>query len=134
MRIRENQPALFENIEKDNEPTKKAKSYYNCIADVLNEILFERKISLSRVQKDTGIPFPTLDDWIKARTIPLTDDNLMVLAKYLNTPLEHLCYGIGQEENFIKNENDPRIERIAAHFNLEKKVVLEVINGGNFEE
>lgn len=132
MKVEKNQPALFDEIPQDNFPNKKPKTFRNCVADNFNEILFERDISLARVQKDTGIPFPTLDDWIKARTIPLTDDNLMVLARYLNVPLEFLCYGIGEEETIIKNENDPRITRLAEHFRTDKKVVLEIINGGNY--
>ena len=129
MKIEINQTALFENIPQDNFPTRKQKTFNNCVADTLNEILFERKLTLARVQKDTNIPFPTLDDWIKGKSVPLADDNLMVLAKYLNVTLEFLCFGLGQEEARINHEHDPKVVRLAEHFKTDRKVILEIFNG-----
>lgn len=124
---------LFENIPQDNPDGKKderPKRYRNCLADIFHELISERKISLAKVHKETGIPFPTLDDWIKGTSkSQLTDDNLMILARYLNVGLEYLCYGLGDDEDFLESEDDPKVARVAEHFKIERKVALAIING-----
>jgi hypothetical protein len=115
---------LFENIPQDNIPKKKKKTFRNCLADIFNELLFERNIPLVRVQKETNIPFPTLDDWIKARSTPLADDNLMVLTKFLDTNMEYLCYGIGCPDSI-----ETQAKRIAEYFKVSLDEICRIMEG-----
>lgn len=119
-----NQVALFESIPQDAVVFKKIKKFNNCVSDIFHEVISERKISLARVQKDTEIPFPTLDDWIKGRTIPLTDENIMILARYLNLDLEYLLFGIGSESSI-----EVRINRIANHFKVDPETIFQIMEG-----
>jgi hypothetical protein len=119
---------LFSDIPTDNTPKKKQKTFTNCLADTFNEILFERKIQLAKVQRETNIPFPTLDDWIKGKSCPLADDNLMVLSKYLGVNLEFLCYGIGSPDSI-----EVQAKRLAEHFNVELETVLQIMEGEKYE-
>ena len=119
---------LFDNIPTDNEPKKKPKTFQNCLADIFNEILYERKMKLVMVHKETNIPFPTLDDWIKGKSCPLADDNLMVLSKYLGVNLEFLCYGIGSPDSI-----EVQAKRIAEHFNTDLETVLQIMEGEKYE-
>jgi hypothetical protein len=122
--------SLFEeDIEQDNIPKKKPKTFTNCLAENFSMIIFERKISLSKVQKDTSIPFPTLHDWVRGKTIPLADDNLMVLSKYLEISLEYLCFGVGSESKEDSLEIDFGVTNLAEHFKCEKELILKVIQG-----
>ena len=108
----------------DTEPKTKPKTFRNCLADIFNEIIFDRKIPLAKVQKETNIPFPTLDDWIKGRSCPLADDNLMVLTKYLDTNLEYLCFGIGCEDS-----RELQVKRLAAFFKTTEENIEMVMDG-----
>lgn len=120
---------LFENIPQDNIPKKKVKTFRNCLADIFNETLFDRKVPLAKVQRETNIPFPTLDDWIKARTCPLADDNLMVLTRYLDMSMEYLCYGIGCPDSI-----ETQSKRMADYFGVDLETVCLIMEGELIKE
>ncbi len=87
----------------------KRKPSINCLQDVLLDLMDERKVSLSQIQKATGIKWSTLMGWHDgAVTSQLADKNLLMLAQFFNVSLEFLIYGIGDEsprfEEFIKEE------------------------------
>ncbi len=96
MKIDPNQLPLLDDIPRD-EASKdiKPKKYTNCLAEIFHEIMEEKKTALPRVYEETGIPFSTLYEWVRGKAMPITDENLMVLAKHFNTPLEYLLFGIG---------------------------------------
>jgi hypothetical protein len=108
----------------DTELKVKPKTFRNCLADIFNEMIFDRKIPLAKVQRETNIPFPTLDDWIKGRSCPLADDNLMVLTKYLDTNLEYLCFGIGCEDS-----RQTQSQRVADFFGCDLETVEMIMDG-----
>ena len=118
-----------EELKPDTELRKKPKTFRNCLADIFNEIIFDRQIPLARVQRETNIPFPTLDDWIKGRSCPLADDNLMVLTRYLDTNMEYLCYGIGCEDS-----RQVQSERLAAYFGTDLETIEAIMDGSLIRE
>ena len=118
-----------EELKPDTELKKKPKTFRNCLADIFNEIIFDRKIPLAKVQRETNIPFPTLDDWIKGRSCPLADDNLMVLTKYLGTNMEYLCYGIGCEDS-----RETQVERLATFFGCDEESIEMIMDGSMKKE
>lgn len=115
-----------EELKPDTAPSKavKPKTFTNCIADIFNEIIYERKIPLAKVQRETNIPFPTLDDWIKDRSVPLADDNLMILTRYLDTNIEYLCFGIGCEDSRQK-----QVSRLAEYFETDIDSIEMIMDG-----
>lgn len=126
-----NQLPFFENIPMDNPDgkKKKKKKYGNCIGDVLREILEERKLSIAKIHKDTEIPFPTIDDWSKSKSVPLTDENLYILKKYLGVSIEYLCYGTG-----IRSSLEKAVERLAKQFSVDEEVIEAIMEGEYYEE
>lgn len=98
----ENQLTIVPEIPIDNpdgNKKKKTKQYNNCLAIILNELMFERKISTAQIVKETGIPWATISDWTNYKTTTQkVDDNLMKLARFFNVSVEYLCFGIGEPD------------------------------------
>lgn len=105
-----NQLTLVPEIPMDNPDAlkkKKKKEIANCLTDILNEIFFERKLTVSKVVKDTGIPFTTLDDWMNGRTeVQYLDENIAKLARYLNVSIEYMAFGIGEDDPIYKTSGE----------------------------
>lgn len=122
---KENQLPLVSDIPMDNPDAllkKKKKRYTNCIGEILMELIEERKLSLAKVHRDTEIPFPTLDDWAKSKSVPLTDENLMVLKNYFGVNIEYLCYGVGLPVTF-----DIAIERLSKKLKLSNEYITAIM-------
>lgn len=70
----------------------------NCLQDILIELLDERKIQLSQIQKEADLSWATLWGWYSGSTkTPMLDMNILKLARFLNVSIEYLCYGIGDD-------------------------------------
>ncbi len=102
----ENQQVLFSNIEQDN-PKGKGRSEEdecNIIHEILSEILIERKVSVVELARELKVPYTTIDDWLKGRSVPLAGKNLLNLFIFSKVPLEYLCFGIGDKNHYEKYE------------------------------
>jgi plasmid maintenance system antidote protein VapI len=126
-----NQLPLIENIPRDAAPKdSKPKKYTNCIAEILHEIMEEKKTALPRVHGETGIPFSTLYEWITGKAIPITDESIMILAKHLNVTLEYLLFGIGFSDSI-----EVMATRLAKRFGVsEEEIYLIMETPGDDEE
>jgi transcriptional regulator with XRE-family HTH domain len=100
--MKEIQPALFPEI-----PCQKKEHLAEddgcCISDMILELMDSRNVSFEEILKQTGIPHPTLNDWIKGKTTPLTGRNLLKLAQFFNVHIHYLCFGIGTDEPAFNN-------------------------------
>lgn len=101
-----NQLALVDEIPQDNPEGKKKGEEDKCnvIGESLQELMAEKKLNVAELAAKTKIPFTTMDDWTNGRTIPFAGKNLLNLSKFLNVPLEFLCYGIGDKSFHKKYE------------------------------
>lgn len=90
-----------------DEPKKKVEKF-NCLQEILAELMSERSIEMAEIVKATGIKFPTLHDWVKGNVqAQMVDKNLLKLAQFFNVSLEYLCFGIGDpDEAFEKFKSD----------------------------
>ena len=70
---------------------KKVKKLY----EIFEKLLRERKTTIYRVSKDTGIPQTTLYEWKSGRSTPKVD-KLLKIAQYFGVPLEYLIEGGGK--------------------------------------
>jgi hypothetical protein len=89
---------------------KKKKPRINILQDIFLELLEERKVTLSQVQKATEIKWGTLMGWHDGSVrSQMADKNLLRLAQFFNVSLEYLCFGIGDDsEAYEKFEEESR--------------------------
>lgn len=88
-----------EELEMDNpDAKKKERPRVNCLQEMLLELMDERKVSLSQIQKATGIPWGSLMDWHNGTVrAQMADKNLLKLGQFFNVSLYYLLYGIGDD-------------------------------------
>lgn len=90
----------------------KARPKVNQLQEILAELMSERKIEAAEIQKATGIPWGTLQGWIKGDVgAQILDENILKLSKFFNVSIHYLAFGIGDdgpafntEENANANE------------------------------
>lgn len=89
---------------------KKVKPKYNCLQEMLIELLNEYGLKDADVIRGTGIAWSTYSGWILADvSCQLADGNLFKLWVFLNKfkkiHLETLVYGVGEAEDLEKEIN-----------------------------
>lgn len=102
----ENQIPLINDLPMDNpEALKKPQEPENCLQDMLLELMDERSIRPSEIQKATGIPWGTLQGWIMGdvKTQKL-DRNIFKLAKFFNVSIHYLGFGVGDDDPVFDDE------------------------------
>lgn len=62
--------------------------------EVLSDLLTSAGMSSWDLSIETGIPYATINSWIKGRRQPSLDDRLFILKEYFNVSLEYLLYGV----------------------------------------
>lgn len=60
--------------------------------EIFEKLLQERKTTIYRVSKETGIPQTTLYEWKSGRSTPKVD-KLVKIARYFGVPLEVFIEG-----------------------------------------
>lgn len=97
---------LIENIPMDN-PDGKKKKKVNALQDILIELMEDREVELTDIQKATKIPWGTLMGWytgeVKAQ---LLDENILKLAQFFNVHIHYLAYGIGDDGPAFETNNN----------------------------
>jgi hypothetical protein len=68
----------------------------NCLLEIVAELMDERKISMSDIQKATDIPWATLHCWLIEGKPQTLDGNILALSKYFNCSINYLAFGIGE--------------------------------------
>nr|BDT27281.1 hypothetical protein BHI3_07470 [Bacteriovorax sp. HI3] len=104
--ILKGQMPLFEELKMDNPEGKKVQEKVNVLQEMLLELMDERKVTLSQIQKETGIPWGTLMDWHNGDTnVQKLDKNILKLAQFFNVHIHYLVYGIGTDEPAFEGNN-----------------------------
>lgn len=82
----------------------------NCLQDMLLELMDKRQVTLAQIQRETNIPWSTLQGWHDGNAnSQLADKNLLRLAQFFKVPLEYLVYGLGSDEPLFDEFEDKNI-------------------------
>jgi hypothetical protein len=87
--------------------SKKPEEKINILQEQLLDLMNERNVSLSQIQKETGIPWGTLMEW-HGGTVnsQKADKNLLRLAQFFNVTIDYLCFGIGEDSPYYDKNKD----------------------------
>ena len=79
-------------------------------ADVLKQVMKEKRISISETSRKTGIPQSTLSEWSNGRT-PKLDYSVIKLAQFLGVSVEYLVTGKDIEEEIFTDIVNSGVEQ-----------------------
>ncbi len=105
--VEESLPKGYDEISNNNidiliETTENTTTNQNCsnmnhrLHIVLNELLKNKKLSVRRAAKDSGVPLSTLTGYLKPNKHQIDPNHLMVLAKYFCVSVDYLLTGKDQ--------------------------------------
>ena len=95
-----------------------------CLSDMLLELMNEWQVEAVDIHRVTKIPHSTLHGYINYHVkAPVLNANILALAKFFNTSIEYLVFGIGEEPTppAKKKEKERYFDQEAANLNLRKK-------------
>lgn len=79
------------------------------LAQILNNLMDERKISAYKLSKDTGISDRLIGYWKKGEKLPGAE-NLLTIANYFNTSIDYLLTGKELPYNSLSNDQQELIK------------------------
>lgn len=90
----------------------------------LKALLDERRISITALSKETGVPHQTLHNWLTGME-PRSLRQVKIVSKYFGVSLDFLCFGESSEGEMRSKLDTHRDEINAGVF----EVVLRRVNG-----
>jgi len=68
----------------------------------LKDIIKKKRLTISQISKETGLPTSSLSEWLQGRQ-PTLSEPVLKLARYLGVSLEYLITGKNIEEQTIED-------------------------------
>ncbi len=77
----------------------------NCLAEMLRELMDERRVEPKHIHEATGIPYSTLSEWYLGKVkVQALDGNILALARFFNVSIHYLAFGIGDDDPAFGDE------------------------------
>jgi hypothetical protein len=106
---------------------REAKSNPNCMSQILNELMDERLVEQVDIHKYTGIPWSTLNEWVRGKVkVQALDGNLLALARFFNVSIHYLVFGIGEDDPVFGDDNpslDVKNRKMSYRAGIKKKTI-----------
>lgn len=127
--MNDNQVPMFAELPADQAtPLKKVRRKVNDVQESLLYIMEKRELTLSKIQRETEIPWGTIMGWHDGQVNSMQlDHNFFRLWMYLKCSLEFLCFGIGDEDTTIDSEKLDLLTKIGEYRSKLTKMEKELI-------